>query len=165
MILIGLGSSLPLCGSPPEEIFRLAIRAIENFAPVSAVSRFYASPAWPDPSDPSFVNAAISVSTDLSAEDLMAALHEVEAAFGRRRGRKNAPRTLDLDLLSYRALVGKGPSGRGPVLPHPRIAERDFVLAPLSDIAPDWVCPSTGKTPREMLSALKTVAVRQIAPR
>ena len=165
MILIGLGSSLPLCGSPPEEILRLAIRSIGRFAPVGAISRFYASPAWPNPADPPFVNAAISVSTGLSAEALMTALHDVEAAFGRRRGLKNAPRTLDLDLLSFGALVGRGPSGRGPVLPHPRIAERDFVLAPLCDIAPDWVSPSTGKTPREMLSALKTVTARQIAVR
>ena len=154
MILIGLGSSLPFCGSAPQEILRLAIRSIGRFAPVSAVSRFYASPAWPDPSDPPFVNAAIAVATGLAPEALLAALHEVEDAFGRRRGKKNAPRTLDLDLLAYGRLTGRGPSGRGPALPHPRIAERDFVLAPLCDIAPDWVSPATGLTPVQMLAAL-----------
>lgn len=158
MILIGLGSSLPFCGSPPQEILRLAIRAIGRFAPVAAVSRFYASPAWPDPSDPPFVNAAISVESGLSPEAMLAALHEVENAFGRSRVRKNAPRTLDLDLLAHGRFAGRGPTGRGPILPHPRLAERDFVLAPLCDIAPDWISPASGLTPRQMRAALGQVS-------
>ncbi len=164
MILIALGSSLPFCGAPPQEVLRLAIRAIGRFARVEAVSRFYASPAWPDPTDPPFVNAAISVSTGLPADALLEALHGVENSFGRRRGRKNAPRTLDLDLLAYGRITGRGPTGRGPILPHPRIAERDFVLAPLCDIAPDWVSPATGLTPPQMLAALPRALAAPIAP-
>lgn len=163
MILIGLGSSLQFCGSAPQEILRLAIPSIACFAPVSAISRFYVSPAWPDPSDPPFVNAAIAVATGLSPDALLAALHDVEDAFGRRRGRKNAPRTLDLDLLAYGRLTGCSPTGRGPTLPHPGMADRDFVLAPLCDIAPDWVSPATGLTPRQMLAALGRVTAAPIA--
>lgn len=154
---------MPFCGAPPQEVLRLAIRAIGKFAPVVAVSRFYASPAWPDPADPPFVNAAISVESGLSPDALLAALHEVESAFGRNRARKNAPRTLDLDLLAHGRFSGRGSSGRGPVLPHPRIAERDFVLAPLCDIAPDWVSPATGLTPREMLAALPKVSAAPLS--
>lgn len=162
MILIGLGSSLPFCGSAPQETLRLAIRAIGRFAPVSAVSRFYASTAWPNPSDPPFVNAAIAVTSRLSPDALLAALHQVEDAFGRKRGKKNAPRTLDLDLLAYGRLAGTwfsggGSAGTGLILPHPRMAARDFVLAPLCDIAPDWVSPATGLTPCQMLAALSAV--------
>lgn len=164
MILIGLGSSLPFCGSAPQEVLRLAIRAIGKFAPIAAVSRFYASPAWPNPTDPSFVNAAISVNTEQSPEDLLAALHQVEEAFGRNRGRKNAPRTLDLDLLAYGWSTSRGPSGKGPILPHPRISERDFVLAPLCDIAPGWVSPASGLTPSQMLAALERVSAVPIGP-
>jgi len=163
MILIGLGSSLPFCGSAPQETLRLAIRAIGRFAPVSAVAKFYASQAWPNPSDPPFVNTSIAVTGRLSPEVLLAALHQVEDAFGRKRGKKNAPRTLDLDLLAYGRLTASGLGGTGLMLPHPRMAERDFVLAPLCDIAPDWVSPATGLTPRQMLASLSRVTVVPIA--
>ncbi|MEK7265627.1 MAG: 2-amino-4-hydroxy-6-hydroxymethyldihydropteridine diphosphokinase [Pseudomonadota bacterium] len=157
MILLGLGSSLSFCGSAPQETLRHAIRSIGCFATVTAVSRFYASPAWPDPLDPPFVNAAIAVKSDLSPEALLAALHQVEDAFGRERHGKNAPRTLDLDLLSYNRVTGLSPA-----LPHPGIASRDFVLAPLLDIAPGWVSPTTGLTPGEMLAALGKVTATPI---
>lgn len=161
MILIGLGSSLDFCGAPSQEVLRLAVRAIAKMTPVIEASRFYTSPAWPDPDDPPFVNAVISVRTDLAPDALLAALHEIEAAFGRRRTRKNAPRTLDLDLLAYRRQKRSGASG--PELPHPRLAERDFVLAPLCDIAPDWTNPVSGKTAREMLEALGEVKATPLA--
>ncbi len=153
---------MPFCGAAPQEVLHFAIRAIGRFARVDAVSRFYASPAWPDPSDPAFVNAVISVRTTYSPEALLAALHEVENAFGRRRSRKNAPRTLDLDILAYDRISGRGQAGRGPILPHPRIAERDFVLAPLNDVAPDWTNPANGLTAGQMLAALPRVTAAPI---
>jgi 2-amino-4-hydroxy-6-hydroxymethyldihydropteridine diphosphokinase len=158
MILIGLGSSLPFCGSPPQDVVTAAIRAIDAFAGVERVSRFYGSPAWPDPADPPFVNAVISVGRMLAPNVLLDALQGVEMAFGRRRGRRNAPRTLDLDLLAHGRIVAGRTSGARLDLPHPRIAERDFVLAPLCDIAPDWICPVTGRTARKMLGLLKNVS-------
>lgn len=163
MILIGLGSNLPLCGSPPREIVGLAIRAIGRLAEVSAVSRFYASPAWPNPEDPPFVNAVIALASAPPPAELLGAIHEIEAAFGRRRGERNAPRTLDLDLLAYDRLVAQPGAGSRLVLPHPGLPERDFVLAPLCDIAPDWICPASGRSARKMLAALKTVAAAPIA--
>jgi len=163
MILLGLGSSLSFCGAEPQEVLGFAIRAVNAIAPVARVSRFYRSPAWPDASDPPFVNAALSLSSAPPPEDLLSALHGIEAAFGRRRERRNAPRTLDLDLLAYGREVR--PNGRGNIvnLPHPGLASRDFVLAPLCDVAPDWVCPATGKTPRQMLAALANITAIPVA--
>ncbi|HNS87968.1 MAG TPA: 2-amino-4-hydroxy-6-hydroxymethyldihydropteridine diphosphokinase, partial [Parvularculaceae bacterium] len=89
MILIGIGSSLAFCGAPPQAVVRTAIRAIASVAEVQAVSSLYASPAWPNPADPPFVNAAVAVRTELTPEKLMDALHAIEAAFGRVRRRKN----------------------------------------------------------------------------
>lgn len=155
MILIGLGSSLPFCGAQPQETVRLAMAAIAGFAPVERASRLYRSPAWPDPADPPFVNAVIAVRTGLGPAALLAALHDVEAAFGRRRSARNAPRTLDLDLLAYDGFVSKGAEG-GLSLPHPGLPDRDFVLAPLCDIAPDWTSPVSGRMARAMLAALPT---------
>jgi 2-amino-4-hydroxy-6-hydroxymethyldihydropteridine diphosphokinase len=163
MILLGLGSSLSFCGAEPQEVLGFAINAIKEIAPVGRVSRFYQSPAWPDPTDPPFINAAVSLSDAPPPEILLATLHGIEAAFGRRRGRRNAPRTLDLDLLAYGREVRQGGRGNVVILPHPRLASRDFVLAPLCDVAPDWVCPATGKTPRQMLAGLARMTAVPIA--
>jgi len=117
---------------------------------VHAVSKFYATPAWPDPNDPPFVNAVAHVQTTVSPTELLAVLHNVETAFGRRRGERNAPRTLDLDLLAYDGRIEAGP----PALPHPRMAERGFVLIPLGDIAPDWRHPITGRSVQSLIADL-----------
>ena len=80
----------------------------------------------------------------------MSALEQTETQFGRKRSQKNAPRTLDLDLIDYEGRVEQGP----PVLPHPRLGERGFVLVPLSDIAPGWRDPVSGRTVEELIAAL-----------
>ncbi len=162
MILIGIGSSLAFCGAPPQAVVRTAIRAIASVAEVQAVSSLYASPAWPNPADPPFVNAAVAVRTELTPEKLMDALHAIEAAFGRVRRRKNEPRTLDLDLLSYGGIVQDGEGGR-PILPHPALSTRDFALAPIAEIAPDWRCPRAGHSAAVMLGALKDLSAVAIS--
>jgi 2-amino-4-hydroxy-6-hydroxymethyldihydropteridine diphosphokinase len=162
MILIALGSSLPICGLTPREIVAAAIRAVGTFAPVGSTSRLYASKAWPDPADPAFVNAVIAVEDRGGPPALIGKLHAVEAAFGRRRHVKNAPRTLDLDLLAYGRVVLRPDRPGGLSVPHPRLAERDFFLAPLCDIAPDWRHPATGASAQAMLKALATVEARPI---
>ncbi|WP_411820075.1 2-amino-4-hydroxy-6-hydroxymethyldihydropteridine diphosphokinase [Hyphococcus formosus] len=162
MLLIAIGSSLPVSGLDSQQIVTRALKAIERFAHIVAVSSLYESPAWPDPSDPAFVNAAAQIETDLSPEALLAALHAVEAGFGRVRSRKNGPRTLDLDLLAYNEERFDGANG-GLVLPHPRIAERAFVLVPLAEIAPDWIEPNSGKTVKALLAGLETAEIRLIS--
>jgi 2-amino-4-hydroxy-6-hydroxymethyldihydropteridine diphosphokinase len=83
-----------------------------------------------------------AVSTGLDAAALLALLHRVETRFGRTRRARNEPRTLDLDLLDYDGLV----RSEAPILPHPRLAERAFVLLPLRDVAPAWRHPVSGRT-------------------
>lgn len=151
MILIALGSNLSSPAGDPVDTLRaaLAYLAKNGVAPV-AVSRFYRTPAWPDPSDPAFVNAVARVMTELSPSELIAGLHETEIAFGRERNACNAPRTLDLDILDYGGRVEQGP----PVLPHPRMEVRPFVLIPLRDVAPDWYHPVSGKSVDALLAAI-----------
>lgn len=93
---------------------------------------------------PDYVNAAAAVLTRLAPETLLAELLTLEERHGRRRrpGERWAPRTLDLDLLLYAGRVVDAP---GLTLPHPRIAERNFVLLPLADIAPDVMVPGRGR--------------------
>jgi 2-amino-4-hydroxy-6-hydroxymethyldihydropteridine diphosphokinase len=98
------------------------------------------------------VNAVASLTSALPPRELLAALHDVEAEFGRERSLRNASRTLDLDLLAYEDAVIDEPGGL--VLPHPRLGERAFVLLPLAEIAPGWRHPVSGRTAGEMLADL-----------
>ncbi|MDZ7627697.1 MAG: 2-amino-4-hydroxy-6-hydroxymethyldihydropteridine diphosphokinase [Parvularculaceae bacterium] len=154
MILIGLGSSLALCGRLPQDVIRLAAGALDAHFGVAAASGLYASPAWPDPKDPPFVNAALALAAAPDPEVLLARLHVIEAAFGRRRSRKNAPRTLDLDLLAYGDVTMEGPVS----LPHPGLFSRDFVLAPLAEIAPEFRPPRSDRTIRDLLVDLGAIS-------
>src|SRR5262249_28385470 len=95
-------------------------------------------------------NAVVRVRTDLPPEDLLQILHGIESQFGRERSERNAPRTLDLDLIDYAGRM----QGGELQLPHPRAHERGFVLLPLKDVAPDWRHPILGKTVSELIEAL-----------
>lgn len=148
MILIGLGSSLPFCGRAPQDVIELAFRALDACFGVVRRSGLHQFPAWPDPADPPFVNAAAILRPGPGPTEVLAGLHAVEAAFGRRRERRNAPRTLDLDLLAYGPILQAGP----PVLPHPGLEVRDFVLTPLAEIAPEFRSPRSGRMVKEMLA-------------
>jgi 2-amino-4-hydroxy-6-hydroxymethyldihydropteridine diphosphokinase len=155
MIYIALGANLPSAAGPPEKGLHAALDVLSKAGvEIAARSAFYRSPAWPNPSDPPFVNAVARITTLLCPRDLLYLLHAVETSFGRRRSadpnHKNAPRRLDLDLIDYNGLVQLGP----PTLPHPRAAGRSFVLVPLQQIAPDWRHPESGASIDDLIAAL-----------
>jgi 2-amino-4-hydroxy-6-hydroxymethyldihydropteridine diphosphokinase len=162
MILIAAGSNLHFCGHDSQDIVLKAFKAISRMSHLKRVSSLYETPAWPDPADPPFINAAAEIETDMGPEALLAALHAIEAGFGRRRSERNAPRTLDLDLLAYHDIL-MAEDGQGPVLPHPRLRDRAFVLGPVAEIAPGWRHPVTGETATELLAATDASGVRKIA--
>jgi 2-amino-4-hydroxy-6-hydroxymethyldihydropteridine diphosphokinase len=153
VILIGLGSNLPSSAGAPERTLRAALTALESVdVHVVARSRFYESEPVPRSDQPLFVNAVAALTTTLSPERLLARLHEIEASFGRLRRERNEARTLDLDLLDFDGLVRDGDVA--PILPHPRLSSRAFVLAPLADIAPEWRHPVSGRSAADLLAAL-----------
>jgi 2-amino-4-hydroxy-6-hydroxymethyldihydropteridine diphosphokinase len=139
--LIGLGGNL----GEVRERLDAAIAALDALPGVAVVarSRFYRTPPWGHVEQPDFVNAAIAVDTSLPALALLDALLATERAFGRvRDGERWGPRTIDLDLLAYGDDVI---DDERLTVPHPRIAERAFVLLPLADIAADAVLPGVGR--------------------
>jgi 2-amino-4-hydroxy-6-hydroxymethyldihydropteridine diphosphokinase len=151
MILIALGANLPSPAGPPAATLRAALRLLPQYGvAVCDISAFYSSPAWPDPRDPPFVNAVVRVETRRSPAELLRVLKELELAFGRSVARQNAPRPLDLDILDYDGIVQAGP----PILPHPRLQERGFVLIPLRDVVPLWRHPVSGRNVAALVDGL-----------
>ncbi len=151
MILIALGANIPSTVGPPAVTLKCALGRLDVLGvKILSVSSFYETPAWPDARDPAFINAVAAVKTGLQPVELLELLHGVETDFGRMRSAPNAPRTLDIDLLAYDGRVMTGEL----LLPHPRIADRSFVLAPLAEIAPDWRHPVTGQGAADMLARL-----------
>ncbi len=136
---IGLGSNL---GEPRGQIER-ALDALRKL-PLTALLRcspLYRNPAL-DPGQPDYVNGVAALETALPPLALLQRLQAIEREQGRERQVRWGPRTLDLDILLYGDEVMEHPL---LVLPHPRIAERDFVLYPLADIAPERVIPGKGR--------------------
>ena len=147
-VIVALGGNLALEGQAVQAVLELAAGrlAAARLKPVRR-SGWWRSAAWPDPTQPAYLNAVAWVETALEPHAVLQALLEIETAYGRRRSVPNAPRTLDLDLIAYGRRILEGPD---LVLPHPRAAERLFVMGPLAEIAPDWRHPVTGKTAADL---------------
>lgn len=120
---------------------------------VLRVSESYRTPAWPDASQPEYLNQAIEVSWEGTPEDLLANIQEVETALGRVRSVRNANRTLDLDIVLWGNAVIHSPA---LVVPHPRMHERLFVLNPMCDLAPELIHPTLGKTMAQLREHLRS---------
>jgi 2-amino-4-hydroxy-6-hydroxymethyldihydropteridine diphosphokinase len=153
LVLIAIGSNLP---SPefgaPRDTCEAALAALSHRGlRIVRRSRWFESAPVPLSDQPWFVNGVAVVETSLPPGDLLALLHETERRFGRERREVNAARILDLDLIAYGDLVR---TDAPPLLPHPRLHERAFVLLPLADVAPDWRHPADGRTLPEMIRAL-----------
>ena len=127
------------------------------------VAALYLTEPVSDEAQPDYWNTAALGRTALRAEELLAITQRIEDGLGRRRERHGAPRTLDIDLL---LLGAEQRDHLAPLLPHPRLRHRRFVLAPLAELAPDWPLPPDGATPAELLGRLaERPWVRQVAPR
>lgn len=152
-IYLGLGANLPSAHGTPVETLEKAVAAIAaRGVVIRARSPWYESAPVPRAADqPWYVNGVIEVATDLEPAQLLALLQQVELDFGRVRSVPNAPRTLDLDIVAYGdRVVTEG----APLLPHPRMHERAFVLLPLRDLAPGWRHPQSGRDLPGLIAAL-----------
>jgi 2-amino-4-hydroxy-6-hydroxymethyldihydropteridine diphosphokinase len=158
VIVIGIGANL---GDRLANI-HAAIAAIAALPGLEVVGR---SSVWQTrpvggPPQPDFYNAALAVRCPLTPEKLLCELLAIEQRFGRTRGERNAPRTLDLDLLWSGAGPYQGTWGQNElVLPHPRLPERAFALIPLLEVVPDAADPLTGKLYAVVLAELGTEGV------
>ncbi|HEY0326187.1 MAG TPA: 2-amino-4-hydroxy-6-hydroxymethyldihydropteridine diphosphokinase [Allosphingosinicella sp.] len=130
----------------PEGVLRAAVEALGELGRIETVSAIHRTPAL-GPAGRSFANAALLLTTELAPLELLAAIKRIERRFGRRPGRRWGPRVLDLDII----LWSEG-SFRAPrlAIPHQEMARRDFVLRPLTEIAPEWRDPLSGRSVRQL---------------
>ena len=152
--VIALGSNL----AEPARQVRAALSALEAHPQIQiekTSSLYLTAPVGYD-DQPDFVNAVCSVRTSLDGVSLLAVLNRIEADFGRERTFRNAPRTLDLDIIDFDGISSDDPH---LTLPHPRAHERSFVMKPLAEILPDFVLGGHGRA-ADLAAALGEEGIR-----
>jgi 2-amino-4-hydroxy-6-hydroxymethyldihydropteridine diphosphokinase len=150
---IGMGANLDSWAGPPEATLAAAAVRLQSLGRVACRSSLYSTDPVGFAAQPRFTNAVVALETNLGPRALLDGLLAIEKEFGRDRtaGIANGPRTLDLDILLFGELRVSEPDLE---IPHTRLAERAFVLVPLTEIAPQAVDASHGKTVAQLLQAL-----------
>jgi 2-amino-4-hydroxy-6-hydroxymethyldihydropteridine diphosphokinase len=163
-IYVGLGSNLPSATyGQPRAVLEASLRLMaEAGVRVVACSSWWRTAPVPVTLDqPWYTNRLAEIATALPPPELMKALLDIEARLGRTRDQRWEARVIDLDLIDYDGRIEPGPVA---ILPHPRMAERGFVLKPLAELAPGWRHPVTGTAIADLIAALPPEqVVEQIA--
>jgi 2-amino-4-hydroxy-6-hydroxymethyldihydropteridine diphosphokinase len=153
VILIGIGGNLESARfGPPRNTLHAALAALKaDRIKILRCSGWYRTEPVPRSDQPWFTNAVASLATKPGADELLIVLQAIETRFGRVRGEPNGPRVIDLDILDYKGEVRNTPA---LCLPHPRLHQRRFVLAPIAEIAPHWRHPILRLTAAQLLARL-----------
>ena len=145
---IGIGSNL---GNREENCQKAIALLIEKNIKITKRSSLYEIEPWGVKEQPRFINMAVEIETNLEPAELLKVIKEIENSMGRRKGIRWGPRVIDLDVLLYDDLILK--TGELEI-PHPAIKDREFVLKPLSEIAPDKIHPIFKKSIKTLLIEL-----------
>ena len=156
MIFLSLGSNLPSNFGNKFENLKLALSLISSCGIlIYKKSSFYETPSYPNKNNPKFINIVISISTDLSPKDLMSVLIYIEKKLGRKRNKKNDPRTCDIDIIDYNGHTYNIKfENFNLLIPHKKLESRNFVLYPLQEVYPKWIHPKTKETISSLINKL-----------
>jgi 2-amino-4-hydroxy-6-hydroxymethyldihydropteridine diphosphokinase len=158
IVYLGIGSNV---GNKKSNIEKTKIKLQEKKIKILKCSNNYESDSWPNPHNPKFINIVIKIKTILTPLKLLKICNQIEIQLGRKRSKKNAPRTCDIDIIDYDQKVLKIESKK-LILPHPRINTRNFVLFPLYEIDKNWKHPKYKINISKLISLLPIRDLRSI---
>jgi 2-amino-4-hydroxy-6-hydroxymethyldihydropteridine diphosphokinase len=180
--IVAIGSNQRLINSSSSDVLSAALSRIAvSVGHIILLSRFFKTPAFPKGSGPDFVNAALVVRAQGSADEILEKLHAIEHELGRVRETRWGQRTIDIDLIAveqkiipnsetyrkWQLLPFSQQSTSAPdqlILPHPRMQDRAFVLGPMMEICPDWVHPVIQKSVSQMYDELDSRDKAELMP-
>jgi 2-amino-4-hydroxy-6-hydroxymethyldihydropteridine diphosphokinase len=156
MIFLALGSNLSSTYGDRFTNIDLALRSLESYKiKIVKKSNFYETSSYPNKEDPKFINIVVSIDTHLPPVDLMSVLLFIEENLERKRGKRNDPRTCDIDIIDYNnQVLDFQYKNLNLTVPHKKLIFRNFVLFPLQEIAPNWIHPKTKDSIDVLISKL-----------
>lgn len=157
IVFLGIGSNL---GIRKRNIEKAKFLLAEHNLDVLSVSSYYETPSWPDPRKPKFLNIILKLKCYYSPQELLKICKFIENQLGRKKAKKNAPRTCDLDIIDFNNLVSKKNSKIN--LPHKMMHKRNFVLFPLFEIQKNWTHPDKQIDVKTLISLLPDRDIRSI---
>jgi len=157
IVFLGIGSNLGLRKTNIEKAkFLLSAYNLD----LISVSSYYETPSWPDPTKPKFINIILKLKCYYNPQDLLKICKSIETKLGRKKEKKNAPRTCDLDIIDFNKLVSKKNTKIN--LPHKMMHKRNFVLFPLFEIQKNWIHPDKQIDVKTLISLLPDRDIRSI---
>ena len=156
-VFLGIGSNLGLRKTNIEKAKSLLADYNLDFL---SISSYYETPSWPDPRKPDFLNIILKIRCYYNAQELLKICKYIETQLGRKKAKKNAPRTCDLDIIDFNRLVSEKNSKIN--LPHKMMHKRNFVLFPLFEIQKDWIHPDKQIDVKTLISLLPDRDIRSI---
>ena len=156
MVILSLGSNLSSHFGDRFQTLNLALLYLESYGiKIIKKSCFYETPSYPDNKDPKFINIIILIKTNLPPIDLISVLIFIEEKLGRKRDRKNDPRTCDIDIIDYKdQIINFKYKKMDLTVPHKKLTFRNFVLFPLREVLPEWIHPKTKVSINDLINKL-----------
>ena len=156
---ISIGSNL---GNRFQNINLTKINLMSKSVKILKTSSNYETLSWPDPKMPKFINAILLIKTSFSAKELLNYCQSIEIKLGRKRFKKNNPRTCDIDIIDFNNKVFDLSDSTDLKLPHIAMQTRNFVLVPLYEISKKWTHPQNKKNIKKLINSLKMSDLRAI---
>ena len=154
-VYLGIGSNL---GNKKDNIEKAKFELIQNDILIEKSSSYYESLSWPNPKNPKFLNIVLKIKTSFKPIKLLDICKKIEISLGRKKGKKNAPRECDIDVIDY----NNQKINADIILPHPRMSQRNFVLLPLYEVDKDWTHPISGQPIKKLILSLSNRDIRSI---
>jgi len=159
IIFLSIGSNL---GNKKKNIELTKYKLEKNDIKIIKSSNDYETLSWPNLKNPKFINIVVKAKTSLSPKNLVKKCIAIEKQLGRKRKKKNDPRSCDIDIIDYDKKIVKNTKNQDLTIPHPKMHKRNFVLIPFFEVSKTWIHPLKKISIKELVNSLKTEDLRAI---